>query len=387
MTDAKLNYIGPVPEKLSFSPKQRPWWRKVPVGFLVIVALPTLLAMVYYLLIASPRYTSEARFIVRATDHAQPTALGMALQGVGISSATSDSYAVHEYINSRDGLRDLKQRFDVASILAPKGVDIFSRYPRLGEKRNEEGLFRGYKRFITVGFDAGTGISTLRVEAFRPEEAQAISNALLDGSEKLVNRLNNRSIADSVAEAVVARDLARTRLASAQQQLSAFRNREQFISPDIAAKEGSQLIGGLLSTLATLKAERSQIAAEAPNSPQLPILDSRIRAYDGQIEAERAKIAGASSSLAPKIGIYEDLLLNRELADKELAQATASLVTAEQEARRQKLYLERVVNPSLPDYPSEPRRWLAILTVFVSAMLAYGVGWLIWAGVHEHRQA
>jgi len=78
--------------------------------------------------------------------------------------------------------------------------------------------------------------------------------------------------------------------------------------------------------------------------------------------------------------------MRREIADKVMAQATAALLTAEQDARRQKLYLERIVSPSLPDKPTEPKRWIAMLTIFASSLLVYAVGWLIWAGVREHRQ-
>lgn len=387
MTDAKLNYIGPNPVLIGSTKPVQPWWRRLPIGFLVVVVLPTVLASIYFLLIASPRYVSEARFIVRAPNQAQPSSLGVALQSAGLSPTQTDAYAVHEYISSRDSLRDLSRRFDVPALLAPAGADMFSRYPRPWEKRTEEGLFKGFQRFVVIGYDATTGISTLRVEAFKARDAQLISETLLNGGEQLVNRLNGRSAADAVSSAVVARDLARTKLSDAQQQLTAFRNREQFISPELTAAEGGQLIGGLLSTIANLNAERSQLAAEAPNSPQLPILNARIRAYESQVAAERAKVAGSSGSLAPKISAYEDLVLTRELADRELTQATTALVASEQDARAQKLYLERIVNPSLPDSPTEPSRFLAILTVLCSSLLAYGVGWLIWAGVHEHRQA
>ena len=387
MTDAHLNYLGPNPKLIGHDKPGKPWWRRLPLGFLIIVVLPTLLAAIYYLLIASPLYVSEARFIVRAPNHAQPSSLGVALQSAGLSPAQTDAYAVHEYINSRDGLRDLNKRFNLAELLGPRSADMFTRYPRPWESRSEEGLFKAFKRFVTVGYDATTGISTLRVEGFTPQNSLKVSESLLTGGEQLINRLNERSSSDAVAEATVARDLAKSRLAEAQLQLTAFRNREQFINPTITASEGGQLIGGLLSTIANLRAERAQLVAEAPNSPQLSILDSRIRAYEGQVEAERAKMAGSSNSLAPKIGVYEDLVLARELADKELTQATASLVQAAQDARSQKLYLERIVGPSIPDAPTQPRRWLAILTVLCSCLLAYGVGWLIWAGVHEHRQA
>lgn len=386
MAEAQINYLGPIPEALTFREESKPWWRRLPIGFLLVVALPTLLAALYYLVIATPRYVSEARFIVRASNQSQPSAIGVALQGVGLSTTQSDAFAVHEYIKSRDALRELGRRFDIAAILNPPGADAFSRYPRPWDSRGEEGLYKGLGRFVVVGYDSTTGISTLRVEAFRAEDARQLNLALLAGGEQLVNRLNERAVGDAVTDATLARDEARTRLSGIQQQLTAFRNREGFIDPEISARESSSLIGGLLATVAQLRADRAQLVGEAPQSPQLPILDGRIAAYERQIAAERAKVAGASTSLAPRVGVYEDLNLQRELADRELTQATASLLAAQQEARRQKLYLDRIVNPNLPDKPTQPRRWIAILTVFASSILIYGVGWLIWAGVREHAQ-
>lgn len=384
MTEDNLNYLGPIPKLLPRNERTIPWWRRIPLAFILIVVLPTAITAFYYLLIASPRYVSEARFVVRSPNQATPSSLGVALQGVGISSGQTDAFAVHEYISSRDSIVELERRFDMKQLLSPPGADPLARYPRPWDSPSEEGLYKGFQRFLTVGYDSTTGISTLRVEAFRAADAQAVSEALLVGGEALVNRLNQRSSTDAVAEAEVARDEARERLSAAQRQLTTFRNREQFIDPELAATEGSELIGGLLATVATLRAERAQVASAAPQSPQLPTFDSRIAAYEAQIATERSKIAGTAGSLAPKIGAYEDLVLQRELADRELVQSTASLITAQQESRRQNQYLERIVAPNLPDKPTQPRRWLAILTVLSSTLLIYGVGWLLWAGVREH---
>lgn len=386
MAEAQINYLGPIPEALAFRQEPKPWWRRLPIGFLLVVALPTLLAMTYFLLIATPIYVSEARFIVRQANQGTPSTLGIALQGVGLSSAQSDAFAVHEYINSRDAVEQLGRRYDIPAMLNPPGADAFSRYPRFWDSQSQEGLYKGFRRFVTVGFDSTTGISTLRVEAFRAADARAISEALLVGGEQLVNRLNDRARTDAVAEATMARDEAREKVSAIQAQLTAFRTREQFIDPELSARESSALIGGLLATVAQLRADRAQLAGEAPQSPQLPILDGRIAAYQRQIDSERAKVAGSSNSLAPQVSVYEDLSLQRELADRELTQATSSLISAQQEARRQKLYLDRVVNPNLPDKPTEPKRWIAILTIFASSLLIYAVGWLVWAGVREHQQ-
>lgn len=360
--------------------------KRLPIGFLLVVALPTFLAAIYYLLIASPQYISEARFIVRAPTQSQVSALGVALQGVGFTTQATDAFAVHDFVTSRDGLSELNKHYDLATIWGRRGVDPFSRYPNLFEKRSFEGLHKSFSRFVTVGYASQTGISTLRVEAFTARDAQNIANALLDQGEGLVNRLNERATRDAVSDAIARRTAAESNLAQAQQALSAYRNQQQFIDPTRAAAESSQLIIGILAKLADLNAERTQVAAQAPQSPQLPAIEGRIRAYEQQVAIERAKIAGSATSLAPRVGVYETLALRNEIADRELTAATAAVTSAEIESRRQKLYLERIAAPNLPDEPTEPKRLLAILAAFMTSLLVYGVGWLIWAGVREHRQ-
>lgn len=384
MSEAKLTYLGPIPGA-SASPPARALWKRLPPAFLLLVVLPTLLTAIYFLLIASPRYVSEAQFIVRTADQRQPSPLGTALQGVGLSAATTDSFAVHRYIESRDGLRGLTGTMDMPKVLGAK-ADIFSRYPRPWEGRSFEDLYRGFQRFVIVGYDSTTGISTVRVEAFSPRDAQRMTVGLLDGGESLVNQLNIRAETDAVEESEATLREAEGRVLTAQRQLTSFRNREGIIDPGRTATEGAAMIGDLLTTLATMRAERAQLAADAPNSPQLPVLDSRIRAFSAQIDSERAKLAGDANSLAQKIGAYEGLIQEREFANRALTTASLARDNAILDARRKQLYLERIVAPNLPDKPTEPKRFLAILTVLISTLIAYGIGWLIWAGVREHSQ-
>lgn len=168
--------------------------------------------------------------------------------------------------------------------------------------------------------------------------------------------------------------------------MTALRTRERFIDPSVTASETSRVVGTLLGRVAEIRAEREQIAREAPDSPVLAQLDGRIASYERQIETERSKIAGDSNALAPQVGIYEEVELERKLAAEDLTQASAALLVAEQQAKKQQLYLERIVPPSLPEEATEPKRWLAIGSVFLGLLLLYGVGWLIVAGVREHRQ-
>lgn len=382
---SKLTYLGPLAE-VRGAVLRKPWVRRVPWLFVLIVCVPTLIAMAYYFVIAAPQYVSEAKFVVRQPTSDRPSSFGVALQGVGLSSEQTDAFSVHEYIMSRDGLADLSRRVDIRAALQRPGADFLARYPRIWEDDSQEDLHKALGRFVTVGYDSKTGLSILRVKAFRAADAQQIANALLGNGEVLVNRLNDRAATDAVTEGQRTVTEARMRLAAAQEGLSNFRSREEFVDPQSAARLSSEVIGNLMGAVANLKAERAQISAEASSSPQLPSIDNRIRALEGQIELEKGKIAGAPTSLAPKIGMYETLVLEREFADRELVAANAALESAKMQARRQRLYLDRVVSPALPDKPTEPRRLLAVLAVLASSLVLFGIVWLLRVGFSEHSQ-
>jgi capsular polysaccharide transport system permease protein len=48
------------------------------------------------------------------------------------------------------------------------------------------------------------------------------------------------------------------------------------------------------------------------------------------------------------------------------------------------LYLERLVQPSLPDKAMEPRRIRSVFTVFLIGLIAWGVVSLLVAAIREH---
>jgi BexC/CtrB/KpsE family polysaccharide export inner-membrane protein len=367
---------------------RRLWAGRAPWLFIAIVVAPTLLVTLYYLFVAAPLYVSEARFVVRSRNQTQPAALGSLLQGVGVALAPgeTDAYEVHEYMVSRDAAHDLTHAHDLRELLARPEADVLARFPRPFEGQSFENLYRSYRRFVTVGYDSQTGISTLRVEAFRPGDARDIAAALLDGGEALVNRLNDRAAADAVAQAQRQVLEAETHAVEAEGNLTAFRNAERLIDPQRSSISGIDLLGKLEAQLASMRAERAGLAASAPESPQLPVLDRRIAAFAAQLESERTRIAGEADSLAPKVGEYERLTLARDLAVKSVETAVGALEAARLEARRKQLYLERVVSPDLPDKAERPQRLLTILKVLVTTLLAYAIVSLVVAGLREHRQ-
>ncbi|WP_046653858.1 hypothetical protein [Brevundimonas diminuta] len=364
-------------------------WHTEPrtIAFGIVVALPTLIAACYYLLIASPRYVSESHFVVQRAGQGAPAGLGLALSGVGLNATSSDAFIVHEYIRSRSSLEYLKTKFNIDRVFSPAAADPLSRAIHPWSSKTNESRYKGVQRFITVGYDSTTGISTIRVEAFTPRDAQAINLALLEGGEDIVNSMNERASASAVEDARKTVTEATERLQKAQDALTSFRNNQRFVDPEMTATEHSEIIGRLSGEIATLEAQLRQTRTETPDSPLLPTLQRRLDAYRTQLEQERAKVAGGASSLAPKLGAYEALVFERDLASRTLTAANQAFENARIDARRQHLFLDRVVNPDRPDKAIQPKRLISILTILAASLLVYGCGFLIWAGMREHSHA
>lgn len=361
-------------------------WAREYRGSLLFIALPTLLAAFYYFVIAADLYASEARIVVRSPSRMQIGGIAGLLQGSALSRTQDDVYSVRDFMLSRDALAALGKKLDLRAIFSRPESDIFARYPNLLYHSSTEDFYKYYQRRVSVDFDTTTGICTVTVKAFRPDDAKAVAAALLDEAEGLVNRLNDRAHANAVHEAEIEVAQMEQRVAEAQGNMLAYRNRQTLLDPGKAS-------GAIFDTQSHLQAElvtaRSRLAELERNSPASPLrrdLQSHIDELERQIGAQKSQLAGGDASMAPKITEYEQLQLRQEFASKELSSALASLEAARAESRRQQIYLDRVVEASLPDKALYPKRIISVLIVLISCFLLYSIASLLLAGVREHAQ-
>ncbi len=366
------------------------WVRRVPWIFMLVVVLPTVLACIYYFLIAAPLYVVQAKFVASIKNSTQAAGgLNSILSTVGAAGGDLSqvtAYEVKDYMTSRGAVIDFTQHAGLAQIMSRPEGDFIYRYPRMFESGNQAGLYKAFGRFATVEYNLQTGISTLTVKAFRAQDAQRLAVAMRDRSEAWVAALNARALSDQVAQAQRQVDDAVAAVAKAQAALTLYRNGARMIDPDKSASADLELLSHLEAQIDALKAQRNAVAAAAPQSPQLPLLDEQIAAFQGQIDNERTSQAGAADSLAPKVAQYQKLMLDSDVAAKGLESAVAGLESAHLDARRQQVFLQRVVNPTLPDMPEEPHRFKMVMLIMVSALLAYGIIAMVISGLREHRQ-
>jgi capsular polysaccharide transport system permease protein len=360
-------------------------WLKRHIVFVLTVIAPTCIAILYYGFFASDVFISESRFLVRSPQHPMQSGfVGELLQGSGISRSQDDSYSVHDYILSRDALRELDARLAVRKAFTSKQVDPINRFAGLSWDDSFEELYRYYGKHVALDYDSASSISTLTVHAFTAQDAQRINDLLLQMSERLVNTLNERSRQDLIHYAADEVKLAADKATAAAVALSQYRSTHEVFEPDKQAAIQLESVAKIQEELTTTEAQLAQVRKLSPNNPQISGLESRADTLRNAIGTEAAKVTSANGSFSARAPNFERLTLESVFADKQLGVALADLETARSEALRQQLYLERLVQPNLPDKAMEPRRIRSIFTVFLIGMIAWGVASLLIAAIREH---
>jgi capsular polysaccharide transport system permease protein len=361
------------------------WLNKQGQLFWFTVVLPVVAAGLYFGLLASDVYVSESRFVVRSAEKPAKSGIGILLSSAGFANASDEVRAAQGFIQSRDALRSLERDGSARKAWGNGNVSLLNRFDPFGLSGSFEELYIFYGQKVGAEFDNETGITTLTVRAFSAQDAQAMNRRLLEGAEMLVNNLNERGQGDLVryAEREVAEAQAQARKAALE--LAAYRNRAGVIDPERQANVQLQMISKLQDELIGARMQLLQLSAAASQNPQIPLLKVRITGLQQAINEQLGQVAGNTGSLSATAVQYQRLQLQREFTDRQLAAAMAALQDARNEARRQRAYVERVAQPSLPDAAMEPRRIRGFLATVIVGLVAWGILAMLLAGVREHK--
>jgi capsular polysaccharide transport system permease protein len=361
-----------------------PWLRRHRL-FVLLVVFPSLCATLYYGFIASDVFISESRFVVRSPQHpVQSGLIGQLLQTSGFSRAQDDTYSVHDYILSRDALKELNEKLAVQKSYSSNTVDVFNRFGGVDWDLSFEEFYRYYGKHVGVEYDPVSSISVLSVRAFTADDALRINSMLIDMSERLVNTLNDRSRQDLIRFADKEVKIASDKAKDASLALLSYRSSQSVFEPDKQAALELEGVARIQQDLISTETELAQVKSLSPNNPQIRALTNRAETLRTAIAAEAAKVTSAHGSFSARAPNFERLALDVEFADKQLGVALAGLESARAEAQQKQLYLERLVQPSLPDKAMEPRRKRSVFTVFLLGLVAWGVVTLLVASIKEH---
>ncbi len=354
-------------------------------SFLIVCGIPTLIASLYFGAIASDVYVSEARFSIRsANSGGGGGGLADFLVSPIMSSGGQDVMVVADYVKSQDMLLSIQHSLALRSHYSNKSNDFLA---RLDENATNEELLDYYSDRVQLLHDTASDVITLKVHAFDAQFSQDLANLIIRLSEDLVNRMSNRIEADalSVAKKEVERTSEKLRVAS--NNIRGFRNDNQSLNPAAESEAYVGLVSGMEQKILEVRTELSEKGAYMRrNAPEMVSLLNKENALKRQLKIEKGRVSGNKNGaeLSGLIDAYQPLVLDQELAQQQYASALTSLEVARLEAQRKKQYLITFIEPSLPDEAVEPRRFYQVLTVFISAFIAYLIGGLMWSALRDH---
>ncbi|MCA0930419.1 hypothetical protein [Ruegeria profundi] len=358
-------------------------------SFVFCVLLPFFLVSVYYAAIATDRYAARAGFSIRGID----TSAGIdgigALTGLASSgSTTSDSYIVLSYLASRELLEAVDQQLDLRGAYSSNEIDFFA---RLAPNATVEEFLRYWERRIHTQFDPASGIIEFEVQSFSPEHAREIAAVVLKLTQTLVNDLSANARSDALRFAREEVDLQEARLRNALSAIRDFRASEQSVDPSASAALEIELIASLEAKLIDVNARIAALHETLDdNAPSLAALRRTADALEAQI-LERRQAIGSDvlstagvSAVTQQLALYEELEVERSLAQQAYASALVSLEQARRDADRQQRYLAIHLRPQVAESAEYPRSLRNLLVIGFSLIAIWGIGALLTYSVRDH---
>jgi capsular polysaccharide transport system permease protein len=415
------------------------------VNFVLIVVLPTLAAIVYFGILASDQYFAEARFAVRslrdkslASDVTAPkiaksvgsqfgqrdnnnssggfSSGGFSSGGLSsgdfpsrgsssaggtggsVSSALStfansseersvakDAYILSDFIESRNMAAELERDSALRTVYSRPEADWFA---RLNPLATEEVLWQYWRSKVTPSIDSLSGIVTLRILAFRPDDALAIANDVIRISRQVVNDYSRKIQEDAVKNARKTLEDAANHYEEALIALRDSRNADRAINPVEATSEKLKALVALETERA--RTERDQwVSARltSPGSMATQFLDERIVSLTHQIDKLQAELTEQKENIRTEsiaIGQYRDLELTRTFAERSYAMAQAAFERARFEAEYKGMTLAVFLPPRKPEMALFPRRTINVLLVFAVAMIVWAFVRLVATSIAEY---
>lgn len=363
-------------------------WLKEKLVFSLVVLLPTFLVFFYLWFLASPQYISETHFLVQGKSMGGSNLGGLSSLLESSHGGTQDTYAVQDYMMSRDALRMLVKETDINSIFNRSSADFIARFPSFLTRNDFESFYAFYRKHVNAQIDEETGISHLKVRTFAAKDSQRIAQILLDAGERLVNEMNDRQRYNTLHAAQMELNLSLSELHDTEMQLATYRYNNEIIDP---VKQATPMVGTVFSletTLSMIESEEKQLAITAPTSPLRKVYAQRIASIKAQIKRAQDHITGQGDktylSLVPKLLGYDELEVKRNIIERRIAAETTALEVAKTQADKQMLYISVVAQPNLPDYAEYPRKVIVLAVTFVTMLMFFVIGSLLVSGAREH---
>lgn len=375
-----------VSKKPTFGARLRSWFSLRLFDYAVrVILILAVLTSAYWLIFASNRYVSEANVIIRKTDSvgAPSFDLGMLVSGVATVDR-ANQLLLRDYLLSVDMLKKLDQSLDLRTHYSSSDHDLVSRM--WFQDASLEWFHRHYLRRVEVEFDDFSGVLRIKVQAYSPEMAQAITELLVKEGERYMNVLGHEMAQVQVDFLVTQVDQAQERFQQASQDLLNYQNEAGLLSPQATAESINAIVAALEGQRAQLQTQLASLPKSLDRDhPNILMLKQSLKAVDEQIKQEKLKLATPSGgTLNAYVEEFYRLDMNVKFTQELYKSSLTALEKGRIDATRMLEKVSVLQSATLPEYPMEPRRLYNTLVTLLLALMLAGILKLLKSIVLDH---
>ena len=344
----------------------------------------SVLSAVYWLLIASDRYVSEAHVIIQRTDFAGGPNLDFSSLLGGANGGRADQLLLRSHLLSVDMLKKLDAALHLRAHYADPQRDPLS---RMWDKDAPiEQFHKHYLERVSVELDEYAGVLMVKAEGFDPQTAHAIATELVQEGERFMNQMAHTLAQTQVAFLETQVTDMNARAMQARQAVLGFQNKNGLVSPQATAENISGIVAKLEAQRTELETQRSALQSYlVPSHPSIVQIDQQIAAVGKQLAQEQARLTsprGKTLNLA--VEEFQRLEMQAAFTQDVYKTALVALEKGRIEATRTIKKVSVLQAPTVPEYPLQPRRLYNTLVFMLVAMLLAGVAHLLAAIVRDH---
>jgi capsular polysaccharide transport system permease protein len=346
--------------------------------------IATLLAALYWGLIASDRYVSEAHVVVQRTELAGGQSISIGTLLGNVAPNQEDQLLLRDHLLSIDMLKKLDAKLDLRAHYSDTRRDPIS---RLWFDDSLERFHEHYLTRVLVEFDDFSGILLIQAQAYDPKTAHAIASALVEEGEQFMNTMAHNLAKEQVSFLERQVGDMQQRVLDARQTLVRYQNEKGLLSPQGTAENLAAIVNRLEAQLAELHARRNAMLGYLmPDSAGVVELNLQIAAIEKQARAERQRLAAPQGkALNLTVEEFQRLQMNAEFAQDVYRTSLVALENGRVEATRVLKKVSVLQRPFEPQYPLEPRRIYNTILFMLLALIAAGTLHLLAAIIRDHR--
>ncbi len=357
-------------------------WAKF--GSFALVLIASLFVVFYYALMASPTYVTETKFVVKQAGGTEAALMGIAALA-STSSASRDALLIKEYIESREMAQSLDDTIGLKQHYQNHNNDMLS---RLSQTAKVEDYVEFYQNHISVRHDEMSDLVIIEAQAFNADYALQLGQAILTGSEQFINTLGDKMAQEQLAYAQKEVQRLHQNMQNKMQTLLNFQNNNQLYSPEQQSNALLAAIGELQASIIQANAKlKEMLAVMHKGAAQVQGQYNLIASLSQQLVEEKSKLTSSDQQSLNKINAsFQEIKLSVELATGLYQSALSGMEVVRADAYRKLKHLLIVQHPLMPETDKYPRRIYSIITWFISLILIYLLGRLVWAIIKEHKE-